>query len=293
MRIKEPAGTPVAVLAGLVVGLVTLVGFQATADACSCLFRPLEAHIADAEGIFKGEVLDISSEGVVSEGGLVRGGGNLQVTFAVSEVWNGPFEERVTVSTPAMGAACGYGFEVGRRYVVFAYVGDGGWATGLCTATTPVEQAAELLELLGTGRLPGGEMSLETADLLGVWSSAPTAPEEAQNVYELHPDGRYGFRSAQTNCQLGTVEASGTWELKGERELQLTESQRRVRITARIVEEDGGGCHLEEVTERDMEHLRPVVQSVSLRPCDDPDAGGVEASCLGFGAQSYWRVDTL
>ena len=72
-------------MAAALAGLVALVGLEASALACSCLYRPLEEHIADSEGIFKGEVLDISARGVMDEGGLVRGAGQLHPDGAARE----------------------------------------------------------------------------------------------------------------------------------------------------------------------------------------------------------------
>ncbi|MCA1615473.1 MAG: carboxypeptidase-like regulatory domain-containing protein [Acidobacteria bacterium] len=55
----------------------------------------------------------------------------------------------VEVLTGSGGGDCGYGFVVGRRYLVYASVNDKGQlATGICTATKPLEQAAEEIEFI-------------------------------------------------------------------------------------------------------------------------------------------------
>lgn len=93
----------------------------------------------------------------------VMGGGNDTVSLRVSEVWKGPDQGTLQVSTPSQGGACGYHFEEGREYLVYAH-GKQGLKTHICTETKPLAEADADLAVLGEGeRLPGGEVLSDTS----------------------------------------------------------------------------------------------------------------------------------
>jgi hypothetical protein len=60
----------------------------------------------------------------------------------------------VIVVTGRGGGDCGYRFEVGARYLVFAYGDDAKLETNICQRTKELAQAAEDLKLLGKGKSP-------------------------------------------------------------------------------------------------------------------------------------------
>jgi hypothetical protein len=55
--------------------------------------------------------------------------------FRVGKTYKGHPGRWVTVATYANGATCGYHFEVGKRYTVFADEQNGEYSTGLCSGT--------------------------------------------------------------------------------------------------------------------------------------------------------------
>lgn len=131
---------------------VSLFAFQPTAVfACSCIvpMPPVESMEASA-AVFAGRVTDIEELSVDSTIGSLT---NLSVTFNVSEVWKGPEDATLTIRTADNSAACGYNFEEGKEYLVYAYTNpeDGGLATGLCNRTALLSEANDDLAALGEG----------------------------------------------------------------------------------------------------------------------------------------------
>ena len=74
----------------------------------------------------------------------------VSVKFNVSRVWKGPRSDTITIKTVRSEASCGYEFEEGRRYIVFARNGE----TGLCSRTAGLGNAVADLAALGDGWQP-------------------------------------------------------------------------------------------------------------------------------------------
>lgn len=69
--------------------------------------------------------------------------------FETEEVFRGGQAGAVELLTGGGGGDCGYNFVVGRRYLVYAHTNaDGRLTTGICSATRPLEKAAEDVEYL-------------------------------------------------------------------------------------------------------------------------------------------------
>jgi hypothetical protein len=92
------------------------------AYACSCAILPgtqkerAEQALSDSEAVFSGEVSAIEKQ----EAATSRHPGTATVTLRVSEVWKGQEQRTLEVSMPSQGSACGYPFEEGREYLVYA-----------------------------------------------------------------------------------------------------------------------------------------------------------------------------
>ena len=116
--------------------------------ACSCT-PPAEpdAERAHADAVFVGRVVSVEPREAAH---FPR----LAVRFALQSVWKGlPEGDEVTLTTAADSAACGYHFEEGQDYLVYAYESEGGPAgltTGLCTRNAPLDRAQEDLAAFGT-----------------------------------------------------------------------------------------------------------------------------------------------
>lgn len=140
------------------------------ASACSCMMpgTPAEAF-RDYAAVFSGTVTGISGtySPVVAllDQILIRlnlsptyyytnGFWGNAVTFSVNQSWKGVTATEVVVYTGSGGGDCGYSFDPGYDYVVYAYPVDGtsgsGLGTGICTRTTEMSYASDDLSYLST-----------------------------------------------------------------------------------------------------------------------------------------------
>ena len=85
---------------------------------------------------------------------LVSSGDPVRVTFDVSAVWKGPAYRQLVVTTARWSASCGYPFQRGMNYLVYASDQDGELTTYLCSRTNTLAQAQADLADLGSGAAP-------------------------------------------------------------------------------------------------------------------------------------------
>jgi hypothetical protein len=101
--------------------------------------------------VFSGEVVDIG------EGPPIRMMGSRlpssRATLRVSEVWKGPEQETLEVSTPVSGSACGYPFKEGQEYLVYAD-GKQELKVDICSETKPLSKAGVNLQALRNSQRP-------------------------------------------------------------------------------------------------------------------------------------------
>jgi len=112
--------------------------------ACSCLppLPPAKAF-ADADAVFMGKVVSFELTGEAFSLRLAK--------FAVTKIWKGERSAVNEILTANNSAACGYEFQVGENYVIYAYnAGDGKLHTNICTRTRPARFAADDLKYLAT-----------------------------------------------------------------------------------------------------------------------------------------------
>lgn len=133
-----------------VLTLAMLLNAPDAAVACTCATSPSPCASVDAgTPIFVGTVLSIApvETSATGSGPATR---DVAVRIAAKDVLNGPGapDDTVTVMTPADGAACGYPFEVGTEYLVYAWSRGTTLFTGACTRTAPTTAAVEQLALL-------------------------------------------------------------------------------------------------------------------------------------------------
>jgi hypothetical protein len=126
--------------------VLPLLAAAPAAHACTCA-PPSDprTELEHADAVFSGRVVE------VEPGEQEHGFRRLAVRFALDAVWKGlPAGEEATVRTAEHSAACGYSFEPGETYLVYAYDDDAGeLTTGLCTRNAPLSRAAEDLAALG------------------------------------------------------------------------------------------------------------------------------------------------
>jgi hypothetical protein len=74
-----------------------------------------------------------------------------RVTFSVMQTFKGPPARRLKVSTGIGGGDCGYPFEQGQDYVVYASGSEDDPVVGICSLTGPAGDPASGLDILRGG----------------------------------------------------------------------------------------------------------------------------------------------
>ena len=150
--------------------LLSLGLLRISAYACTCgvsIMPPLPCQIAwHHHAVFTGVVTDIVDPGfpTVERGEAppsAIGFRKKQVTLKLSEAFTGLASDvkEVTIDTGLGGGDCGYPFQRGVEYIVYAYRRPNGpLETGICSPTRPATQASEDLKYLRglpTAAVPG------------------------------------------------------------------------------------------------------------------------------------------
>lgn len=148
------------VLLSLIVGIVTIF-MPSNAYACSCV-QPsaVEEELGRSDAVFTGRVLKVndhkSREGYLTKSAL----------FEVNQIWKGRSESQIIIHTGGGGGDCGYPFEKGKEYVVYAslstmYGDQEKLVSIICSRTTELTNAQEDLAILGEGTAPRERINLK------------------------------------------------------------------------------------------------------------------------------------
>jgi hypothetical protein len=139
-----------------VLGVVFL--YPECAYACSCGAVSTQRLLSSSDAVFSGQVT------AIEKGAAIR---TTTATLRVSEVWKGPERATLEVSTPSDEAACGYTFEEGKKYLVYAY-GKQDLKVDACGGTVPLSYANEDLAFLGNGEKlkDGGDALTDTSGVV-------------------------------------------------------------------------------------------------------------------------------
>jgi molybdopterin-binding protein len=123
--------------------------------ACSCLpfgeetvARQVERAKTEARAVFSGKVVKI-----------IKNPENHQITvqLAAAKSWKGNVPRRITITTASDSALCGYNFEVGNSYLIYAHGANAkNLQTNICTRTARIADAKADLKVLGKGKTPKG-----------------------------------------------------------------------------------------------------------------------------------------
>ena len=135
------------------------------AGACSCAREKSdERSLKEADAAFAGYAIEGTFGSDVNDADDTLD--DIHWTFLPDTTVKGVSGRTVEVSSPNGGASCGVGFDVGRRYLVFAYRGDGDLRTDICTNTRAFHEEV---------RLPGAE------PVEGIYDSKPPPPTTHEN----------------------------------------------------------------------------------------------------------------
>lgn len=109
------------------------VGGVGTALACSCADIAAKQRMRDSDAVFTATAMAVRVDEEMLSGGQVT------ATLHADHVYKGDPGGEIQVVTKAEGAACGYDFVVGRRYLIFARAaGSEGLTTSLCSGNRNV-----------------------------------------------------------------------------------------------------------------------------------------------------------
>lgn len=122
-------------IAALLLGLAS----ADPARACSCAPPPEpQQALASATAVFTGTVLAVDTTQT-----------NRQVRLRVEGIWKGAKCGEVTIVTGLNDADCGFDFQVGTSYLIYADRTQGKLSTNICSRTKATAQASEDLTALG------------------------------------------------------------------------------------------------------------------------------------------------
>lgn len=122
----------------LAVGVLSDASFL---EACTCLPPPPPSEaVAKADAVFLGKILTFEE---------IAGQYQRLARFEIIKVWKGRPERVDSVMTALNSAACGYDFQTGETYLVYAYKAESGdLHTNICTRTRIEREAAADLAYL-------------------------------------------------------------------------------------------------------------------------------------------------
>jgi hypothetical protein len=152
-ELESMGSRQLAALASLVLAVLFLLPPRC-AYACSCGGASIQRQLSSSDAVFSGEVVEIEKR--YQRYPPASRGYRDTVTLRVSEALKGPQRETSEVKTPSSGAACGYPFDEGQEYLVFADEGKQGLQVHSCGGTQRLAEAQGYLEVLGAGKEPTG-----------------------------------------------------------------------------------------------------------------------------------------
>ncbi len=235
--------------------------------ACSCAGKGPPCQMAwTAAAVFTGTVVEITEPRVPTINNESTTGRRMAadpavsmpsprrtVRFQVANVLTGvePLQNEIEILTGLGGGDCGYAFQLGTAYVVYAYKGPEGLGTGICGRTRPLADAAEDLAYIRTARtapLTGQIRVIAGPPFVTPLQGVSTALEGMGNRYVAStdaagearfdgmPPGKYkvtgtleGYKSFQPTIELGS---------KGCAEVQVGMMLDR-RIRGRVITKEG------------------------------------------------------
>ncbi len=105
--------------------------------ACSCVpqgSESIETQVKEAftnsTAVFVGEVVEVIEKPDAF---------SVEVKFKVVKSWKNEFEDTVSITTGRGGGDCGYHFEVGKKYLIYAGGDKHNLKTNICTRTSAFE----------------------------------------------------------------------------------------------------------------------------------------------------------
>jgi LPXTG-motif cell wall-anchored protein len=149
------------IFAVIFISIILIGSFPSITNACSCAELPsAEEEFERSEAVFSGKVVD------VREKRSLKGELTKSVLFEVTNTWKGVKQSQMIITTGQGGGSCGFHFNEGQEYLVYAYeltmYGAKSLVTTICDRTNELSVLQEDLTILGKGQPP-----IEEVDLTG------------------------------------------------------------------------------------------------------------------------------
>lgn len=138
--------------------------------ACSCVAslepekKQVQQAFTDSTAIFSGEVLAISESRADKNSLLVK--------FKVTKLWKGGSKNEITITTNKESSMCGYRFEVGKKYLVYANGLKNELFVENCSRTTNISNNGDVRHLNKLKRYFGDGVSRRLIPLPTRWPIA-------------------------------------------------------------------------------------------------------------------------
>jgi hypothetical protein len=130
----------------------SLLFFPREASACSCVKSDSIQEITSrSDAVFEGTATSVKSSSLT----LFRSPAKaVKASFQVNEVWKGHVAPTIEVLTANSSDSCGFEFQEGERYLVYAAATGKSMEVSLCSGTMLHSKANEHIAWLGSGSLP-------------------------------------------------------------------------------------------------------------------------------------------
>lgn len=173
----------------LIICCGTLLLSWGTCEGCSCIERtPISSIFNQVDAVFSGTITAIDT--VDSR---FHGSPEKEASLVLTGSWKGP-DSLEAVRTALDGAACGYVFNVGIEYLIYASFHDdyadgvGRYSTTFCVPTQPMTFAAQHeIDFWSAG--PGEERPKYKADFMDFLGFAE-AYKTTNPLYDLNGNGQ-------------------------------------------------------------------------------------------------------
>jgi hypothetical protein len=122
----------------MIASFLVLVFYAEKAYACSCIApdpnKSTEQQVAEgyqkSDAVLKAKVLSVSTD---------RKTFKKNVKLLLIKSWKGKFAKTVIITTNLSSAACGFDFEAGKKYIIYAYRDSNKkLSTNLCSRTAEI-----------------------------------------------------------------------------------------------------------------------------------------------------------
>ena len=129
--------------------IVVLLFLDSTPFGCTCLpSENAREELGRVAAVWSGKVIEVKRH--EQERNVFM---SVEAVIEVDRVWKGVEKRTVSVFTSSESSACGYGFQKGEAYLVYASKNtEGRLITSICSRTRILKAAQDDLKELGEGK---------------------------------------------------------------------------------------------------------------------------------------------